>query len=87
MTRDEDEVQRAHGAFADSLDVLMRNAEKKLPADRMLVLRRSAEKLQSTFEKASYHLHLFLDQYDRLSKPTGPRGPATVHRLRPRRKR
>jgi len=85
--RPDDEASRAWEEFGGALDHLMSVAERQLPADRMRVLRSSAEKLQSALSKTSYHIALFLDQYARLSSPSGPRGPATVHRLHPRRRR
>lgn len=70
------------------LDALLEHAQKTLPADRYRVLDGSGQKLARNFERIAVQLGMFLDQYERFSlPPKGPRGPATIHRLAPKKKR
>ena len=70
------------------LDSLLAYAKKTIPADRYRVLDGTGQKLARNFERLAVQLGIFLDQYERFSiPPKGPRGPATIHRLVPKKNR
>lgn len=71
-------------AFGVSVDEMMDHARKTLRADRLRVLESTYQKTLATFSKGSQQLGFLIDQYERFSaEPPTPRGPATIHTLRP----
>jgi hypothetical protein len=74
--------------LGNALDDFFREAQHDVAADRYRVLLSNGKKMIASYERLSVQLLHLMQKYDAFTKPpSGPRGPATLHRLVPGKKR